>query len=162
MPIYFNAAAAIDDPLERMKLVISSAVSYLYKEHSFEKPTESQLGETVQAYGQDGSRLFLEQTSIEPPTSHYLFEGPDGNYTFSGYLEINVKPGPLSSHIIPKGFRKVTFKDGQTIEYTHHDDNIYNLTYGVMGHQLMNSVEFKDEENKIEATVNFGSNTWGP
>jgi len=76
----------------------------------------------------------MEQTKMEPPTSHYLIEGPNKNYTFSGYLELNVSPGVFSSHILPKGYRKVVFKDGQTIVYSHNDDNFYNLTYGVMGH----------------------------
>ena len=51
MPIYFNAAAASDDPVERMKFVIASSVSHLYQDHSFEKPVESLLGETVQGHG---------------------------------------------------------------------------------------------------------------
>ena len=112
MPIYFNAAAESGDPLERMKLVIASSVSHLYQDHSFEKPVESVLGETVQGYGQDGSSVFMEQTKMEPPTSHYLIEGPNKNYTFSGYLELNVSPGVFSSHVLPKGYRKVVFKDG--------------------------------------------------
>jgi len=41
MPLYFNAAAATNDKVERMKLVIAQAVSYIYSDHTFEKPVES-------------------------------------------------------------------------------------------------------------------------
>ena len=134
IPLYLNYAAATNDKVERMKFVIAHAISYLYVDHTFEKPVESQLGETVQAYGQDGSCIYMEQTNTEPPTSHYLIEGPNGNYSYSGYLEVNASPGLLSVAVLPKGFRKVVFRDGQTIVFNHHDDSIYNLTYGTMGH----------------------------
>ena len=93
IPFYYNAAAATDDKLERMKLVISQFVSAFFDNKAFEKPVESLLGETIQAYGQDGSKIYMEQTNSEPPRSHYLFEGPNGNYTYSGFLEVNVNPG---------------------------------------------------------------------
>ena len=51
MPIYLNAAAETNDHIERFKLVICSAVGYLYADKYFEKPLESMLGETAQGYG---------------------------------------------------------------------------------------------------------------
>ena len=80
MPLYLNAAAATNDHIERFKLVICSAVGYLYADKYFEKPLESILGETLQGYGQDGSSFFVEQTNAEPPRMHYLYEGPNTNY----------------------------------------------------------------------------------
>ena len=102
----------------------------------------------------------MEQTNAEPPRTHYLFEGPNNNYTYSGYLEVVVNPGICSSHLLPAGYRKVAFKDGQTIVFNHHQDNIYNLTYGTMGHQLMGKLEFKDEKNSITAQLEFGTSRW--
>lgn len=95
-------------------------------------------------------------TKTEPPTSHYLFEGPNGNYQYSGYLEVNANPGLLSVTVTPKGFRKVLFRDGHSITFNHHDDNIYNLTYGTMGHQFTGVVEFIDTENDIKGEMKFG------
>ena len=60
MPLYLNAAAATNDQLERLKMVIVTAVSFLYCDKYFEKPLESMLGETLQAYGQDGTRVYVE------------------------------------------------------------------------------------------------------
>ena len=65
---------------------------------------------------------------------HYLYEGPDDNYNFTGYLQLNVSPGVSSTHVLPEGYRKVSFKDGQTIVFNHHNDNVYNLTWGTLGH----------------------------
>ena len=160
IPFYYNAAAATDDKLERMKLVISQFVSAFFDNKAFEKPVESLLGETIQAYGQDGSKIYMEQTNSEPPRSHYLFEGPNGNYTYSGFLEVNVNPGIQSSHLLPNGYRKITFSDGHTIVTNHEHQNIYNLTYGTMGHQLMGKLEFKDEQNMIEAFIELGNERW--
>ena len=160
-PYYLNAAAATDDKVERMKLVMAHALSYVFTDHNFLKPVESQLGETVQAYGQDGSKLFLEQTKTEPPTSNYLFEGPNGNYQYSGYLEVNANPGLLSVHVMPRGFRKVKFHDEHTIVFNHHEDSIYNLTYGTMGHQMQGTVEFNDTENDLKGIIEFSaSHSW--
>ena len=94
---FYNAAAASNDPIERMKLVITHSFSYFYPDKSFEKPVESELGETLQAYGQDGCKVFLEQTCVDPPRSHFLIEGPDGSYTYSGYWEADVRPGIMST-----------------------------------------------------------------
>ena len=37
-PIFINAAAFTNDPIERLKLVITSTVSFIYPTHQFEKP----------------------------------------------------------------------------------------------------------------------------
>ena len=50
-----------------MKLVMAYSISYYYADKTFEKPVESMLGETVQAYGQDGSKIYIEFTNHEPP-----------------------------------------------------------------------------------------------
>ena len=60
MPLYMNAAAVKEEKVERLKMVIVQAISYYYAERTFEKPVESLLGETLQAYGQDGSQVFME------------------------------------------------------------------------------------------------------
>ena len=62
----------------------------------------------------------------------------------------------MSTHFLPAGYKKMTFKDGQKIVYNHSHENIYNLTYGIMGIQIMGRVDFKDEKNGIEAFVEFG------
>ena len=44
--MYFNAAAASKDPLERMKYVMAASYAYLYPCHIWDKPLSPILGET--------------------------------------------------------------------------------------------------------------------
>lgn len=59
-PLYLNKAALINDPIERMKLVMCSSIAMLFPTHQFEKPLNPILGETYQAEGHDGSKIFME------------------------------------------------------------------------------------------------------
>jgi len=58
--MYFNAAAASNDPLERMKHVITASYAYLYPCHMWDKPLSPILGETYQASLEDGTQIFTE------------------------------------------------------------------------------------------------------
>ena len=60
MSVYLNKAASITDPIERLKLVMAHNLSFFVKEKIFEKPLNPILGETYQAYGQDGAKIFME------------------------------------------------------------------------------------------------------
>ena len=59
-PIYLTAAGLTDDPVERMKFIISNSISYFYLMHIFDKPLNPILGETYQAYLPDGSQVYME------------------------------------------------------------------------------------------------------
>ena len=37
-PVFINAAALTQDPIERMKLVMTSSIAFIYPTHMFEKP----------------------------------------------------------------------------------------------------------------------------
>lgn len=45
-PIYLTRAALINNPLERMKLVMTQSLSFIYPTHCFDKPLNPILGET--------------------------------------------------------------------------------------------------------------------
>lgn len=45
-PIFLNAAALATDPIERMKFVVCSSISWIYPTHHFDKPLNPILGET--------------------------------------------------------------------------------------------------------------------
>ena len=46
------------------------------------------LGETYQAKKADGSQIYVEQTSIDPPKSTYLLVGPENLYKLYGTGEV--------------------------------------------------------------------------
>jgi hypothetical protein len=71
-PIYLTAAAYSDNPLQRMKFVMTSSISFFYATHTFEKPLNPILGETYQAIMEDGTEIMLEQVAHHPPIS-YLY-----------------------------------------------------------------------------------------
>ena len=54
-PVYLTAAALTNDPVERMKLVVTNALSYYYPCHIFDKPLNPILGETYQGCLPDGA-----------------------------------------------------------------------------------------------------------
>lgn len=57
---YLNAAALSDDPLFRLKMVMTAAVAYMLPCHAFGKPLNPVLGETYQAMLADGSQVCVE------------------------------------------------------------------------------------------------------
>ena len=150
MSVYLNKAASISDPVERMKLVMVHNLSFFVKEKIFEKPLNPILGETYQAYGQDGAKIFMEQTSHHPPVSHFMIDGPNDNYKLIGWSNHDVKIGMQTATLKATGYKLVTFKDGQKIRYNNTGDYIFNIFMGNMGHQLTGKITFTDEENGIE------------
>ena len=88
-----NKAAQTSDPVERMKLVMSANLSWNVYNTIFLKPLNPILGETYQCYGQDGTKIYLEQTAHHPPTSHFIAEGPNTAWKMQGYLEYEIYAG---------------------------------------------------------------------
>lgn len=91
MAHYFNAAALTEDPVERMKLVMTASICYLEACHTWGKPLNPVIGETYQANLADESVLTVEQVCHHPPISYLMLEGPDELYRFSGYQNFSVK-----------------------------------------------------------------------
>jgi hypothetical protein len=46
---YFNYAASVNNPVERLKIFMTTTIGYLFEGHMFEKPLNPVLGETYQA-----------------------------------------------------------------------------------------------------------------
>lgn len=98
MPLFMNkAAATTNDPVERLKLVMTANFSWFFYNSMFVKPLNPILGETYQCYGQDGTKIYLEQTAHHPPRSHFQVDGPDGAWCMNGYLEYEIYSGLTSS-----------------------------------------------------------------
>jgi len=89
----------------------------------------------------------MEQTSHHPPRSHFLIEGPNDSYKFTGWYEFSITSGMTSSKVVPKGYNKVEFKDGQTIIFGHHSDLFFNILKGPISHQIVGKREYVDEKN---------------
>jgi len=87
---FLTKAAQTEDPIERLKLVITS---YLAGNHispticQCRAPLNPILGETAQRSLPDGMKFYAEQTSHHPPITNFLLEGPNNLYRFSGFFE---------------------------------------------------------------------------
>lgn len=154
--ILLNKAASLTDPLERFKLVMVTSVAFMYPSKIYEKPLNPVLGETYQAFGADGAKIYMEQTEHHPPISHMLIEGPNGNYKVTGWSTWAVSAGLNNATLKSDGHKKVIFADGQTIEYNNPGDYFYNIFMGTMGHQMTGRLDFKDVANNIYGQITFG------
>lgn len=111
-PLFMSRAAISNDPLERLKLLITTCFSSFFWTNTFLKPLNPILGETLQAQFNDGTEVFCEQTSHHPPVSYFLIYGPNKNYRYYGYYNYDAKAGLNSLTILNKGKRYVEFPDG--------------------------------------------------
>lgn len=60
-PVYVTKAAKIkNDPVERLKLVITASLGHFFINLSFLKPLNPILGETIEAEYPDGTKLYGE------------------------------------------------------------------------------------------------------
>lgn len=84
VPTFFKLAWKTDDPVTRIKYTISFIVAGLYLSADLRKPFNPILGETLEGYFDDGTKIYMEHISHHPPISSYLIEGPE-EYPFKMY-----------------------------------------------------------------------------
>lgn len=116
---FYKQAAVAQDPIERMKMVITGSIAYLEPTHHWNKPLNPILGETYQAYSPDGSTFFLEQVNHHPPISYYVHCGPKNIFRLSSYAQFAVHAHLNSIDMSMTGTRKIEFaRDGTQIVFT--------------------------------------------
>ena len=147
------------DPVERMKLVITANFSWFFYYQTFTKPLNPILGETYQAFGQDGTKVYMEQTSHHPPRSHFIAEGPDNCFTMTGYMDYAIYSGMTSTTVQCGGHKQITFADGGLIRWNQNNDSISGMFVGTMCHQMTGKITFNDEANGIVAYYNYNGYT---
>ncbi|CAI2369651.1 unnamed protein product [Moneuplotes crassus] len=156
-PYIMNAAALTEDPIERIKLLLTASVSHMEVCNTFEKPLNPVMGETYHAYLEDGTQIFCEQTCHHPPISHILIEGPDNLYEFSMYTGYSAKAGWNSVKVNVIGNKTIKFKDGTSITWNNMEDQINSTLYGTMVRQVIGRQDYKDEKNHITAYIETGA-----
>lgn len=164
-PIYLSIANKLNDPLERFKLVVVACISGYFRASSFIKPLNPVLGETYEMEFEDGSQVYLEQTSHHPPVSHFYLLGPNksfkyygfGNYKTGGGLN-SMKVNIILTKVYNSGKRWVEFGDGQKIFFNYCNEAYNNAFMGVMRHESFGDMVFKDEKNGFELNLKIGQN----
>ena len=115
---FYTLAAQSDDPIERMKMVITGSIAYLEPTHHWNKPLNPILGETYQAHSPDGSKYYLEQVSHRPPISYFVHCGPADIFRLSSYTQFDVHAHLNSIDCDVTGRKKIEFpRDGSDIVF---------------------------------------------
>jgi len=154
--LYLPKAASItNDPVERMKYVITFAISGLHLLTTARKPFNPILGETYQAHFPDGTEIFVEQTTHHPPASNWDVVPKDGSYRFSGNCTWSASTRANTIKGYQKGPCNVDFKDGTRISYALPEVLLKGVMWGERITELASSMIFTDEKNGIEAEVFF-------
>ena len=87
-PLILKPAGKTTDPLESFKQVIIFSLSNLHFSASQLKPFNPLLGETLQMKMYDGTKIYMEHTSHHPCVSNFYIKDVDGDYTISGYYDM--------------------------------------------------------------------------
>ncbi len=124
------------------------------------------IGETFNGEFEDGTRFYAEQTAHRPPTTHFMFYGPEDKYIYTGYGNFAAHTGANSIVVNVTGGRKLVFEDGQTVTFNNADVFLIQLTWqeffdstfwGTLRHQAKGTLLYEDKGNRIVATINLGA-----
>ena len=131
-PKNLTEAALEDNVLERMKKVVTFAISGMNQIATQRKPFNPILGETFEALWIDGSRIYIEHISHHPPISCFLVEHPRGLFKLEGAYEYQAKVTELGNTVVGRynGKNRIHFLDGTVIEYEYPSVRISGLLVG--------------------------------
>ena len=155
-PIFLTRAALEKDPVERMKYVLMTSLTFLHPCHTYEKPLNPILGETLEGSYDDNSHIYMEQICHHPPISYMYHEGPDNLWNLSGYSSFTTRLHMNSLDLDVNGGKVLRFKDGGRITYSPHQDKFHNVVWGTVIHCLTGKCDFTDEQNGVTATYTIG------
>jgi len=156
-PLYLNLAAQSKDPLQRLKYYIVGSFCYYYLTNSFAKPLNPIIGETMHGHYNDGTNVFLEQTSHHPPISYIQVYGHNNSYKCYGHSIFSASAGLNSLTLVVKGWRKAIFKNpDQEIHNTFPNETYDGTFWGTCVHETLGIMDFVDKKNNISAQVRFG------
>jgi hypothetical protein len=156
-PIYMNLASMTPDPLERFKYAVVSTMACFHKSSHFLKPMNPVLGETYEMLWEDGSKIYLEQSSHHPPISHFYMIGPKNNYKYHGHCNFGAGAGFNSVKVNNKGKRMIEFPDGGKIHFTFCNEIYNNSFFGTIRQESIGDIVFKDLVHGFELVIKLGN-----
>ena len=126
------------------------------------KPFNPILGETVQGYFKDGTKIYCEHISHHPPIASYLIEGPS-EYPFRMFGSVEFK-GSLKSagnilYINFEGANYIEFPDGHRVEVHYPITKLSGLMWGARTVNIEGIAKVIDHSNGNKAIVVFDPKT---
>jgi hypothetical protein len=159
-PTFLNKAAHTSDPVERLKLVMTFAVSGFFNtvENQKGKPFNPVLGETYQATFEDGTRIFAEQASHHPPITCWQVFGPEDCYHFYGFGEwsASFRGNSVKGH--QAGPNIINFADGGCITYSLPEAHVGGILFGERILEYLGTIDFRDEQNGLACDLVINPN----
>lgn len=156
---YLKQASLTSDPVYRIQLVCAFIISGLHKnpmEFKNKPPLNPILGETFAASLDDGTEIWLEQTSHHPPRTHWYMKGPDNLYVFHGHGQIMAGlSGPNTIRASKQGKNVIVFKNGDILEYTPPNMVIFGIVFGQRIVNFEGNFSVVDRTNFLTADITF-------
>eukprot|EP00295_Goniomonas_pacifica_P017541 CAMPEP_0175845576 /NCGR_PEP_ID=MMETSP0107_2-20121207/22300_1 /TAXON_ID=195067 ORGANISM="Goniomonas pacifica, Strain CCMP1869" /NCGR_SAMPLE_ID=MMETSP0107_2 /ASSEMBLY_ACC=CAM_ASM_000203 /LENGTH=459 /DNA_ID=CAMNT_0017160147 /DNA_START=42 /DNA_END=1421 /DNA_ORIENTATION=+ len=155
-PNFLPKAAGEKDPLERFKLVVAYYLAGVHcSTGEWFKPLNPVLGETYQACLDDGTSIFMEQTSHHPPVTSWQVFGPQREFSFYGHVQYAASFGYNKLRVTHSGRRVLEFADGGKICFTNPSDVFSNVFWGEPRHETLGTVTLSDEANGLSCDLEF-------
>jgi hypothetical protein len=156
---FLERAAATEDPVLRLKLVVAFTVAGLHRNSidlGNSGPLNPVLGETYYAEKRDGVKLYCEQITHHPPVSAYLMNHSNGSYKLYGTGEVTAKMAGFNTINGQKlGQTFVEFKNGHKISIGNPEMRIDGLVMGERILNYMRSFTIIDEKFRLGAEIVF-------
>ncbi|KEP60265.1 UNVERIFIED_CONTAM: phosphatidylinositol transfer protein [Hammondia hammondi] len=157
-PMCLSRAADVQtDVLERFKWTVTFAVASLHLGCCQRKPFNPLLGETFQGHWPDGTRVFLEQTAIDPPSTAFLVRSPKGRFSFWGNFAFRAELKGNYGVLRQEGETVVCFPHDETeIRFSQPTAKVCGLLWGPRVFEWGGKMDFKDERNSLYCRLQFG------
>jgi len=158
VPNYLVPATRTNDPVERIKKVISMFIAALHLGAGQLKPFNPLLGETYQAhFPNEGITIDLEHTSHHPPIANFLVTHKD--FRMWGQFEFIAKLEGLTRNVIlmmQEGATHIQFSDGQKLTCYCPYLHLEGMMHGDRTAKFVGNLRIIDDTNRIKAVVKFG------
>ena len=158
VPNYLVPATRTNDPVERIKKVISMFIAALHLGAGQLKPFNPLLGETYQAYfPNEGITIDLEHTSHHPPIANFLVTHKD--FRMWGQFEFIAKLEGITRNVIlmmQEGATHIQFSDGQKLTCYCPYLHLEGMMHGDRTAKFVGNLRVIDDANRIKAVVKFG------
>jgi len=121
------------------------------------KPFNPIIGETLEGFWPDGTKIYAEHISHHPPISNYMVEHPEGKFKMHGSYEYVAKMADLGNSVSggSRGYNKCEFNDGTTIHYDYPTMAINGLIMGKRTVKFQGKVEFTESKTGMKAWIEF-------
>ena len=155
-PYYMKKAYEAEDPIQRFKYIITNTISAFYYITMFLKPLNPVIGETLEGYYPDGTKIYCEQVSHHPPISYFLCLGPQNSYRYYGCYNFSAHAGLNSMQLVNKGYKVYEFANGDKVNATFNKQVYSGAFIGSLRSEAVDTVTFHDKKYDLKAEITFG------